>query len=362
MRSNLFASTLAIALGVASPIVGAIVFPEIAVAGFASVKVVPKLTPLEVKQKEDQDQHNLEIELSALQQSLISYRQKGDQKSEFETAVKISDIYFKLENPKESEKIIRDYLNLLRYKKDYNSEEFLVEIIRQYIKNWNFKAGYGIVSNQYISNRYRRGEISWDKVLEFSTFNLYISRIIKDYEQEIDSLHGMGWSYRNLGKFDNAINYYKEAIDVSKLKGKSLFKAMFLHIEIGTVYTDMGLYNEALDSFNLSLNLSSLSNLNDDEKGGLRKFALTRIGLNYIKSGNYDLALKYLEEADSNRIIGLNIDRHNLEIGLAEIYYRQGKYDLSLRTYENIYSGTLDVSDREYILSKVENWTFKIYD
>ena len=32
MRSNLFASTLAIALGVVSPIVGAIVFPEIVAA------------------------------------------------------------------------------------------------------------------------------------------------------------------------------------------------------------------------------------------------------------------------------------------------------------------------------------------
>jgi len=168
----------------------------------------------EPKFKTEQD---LKEDLENLKKSLVLYKQQGLKEKEVETIAKIADLYFKLEKPKESERIIRENLNLFRTSKDTDREKLLISTLRKNLtKSWTFSAGFGWVVDRDLQVRYGSGKISWGDILDFSNFNLFVSRLVGDRQQEIASLHGIGWTYRNLGKFYDAKKYFMEAIELAK--------------------------------------------------------------------------------------------------------------------------------------------------
>jgi CHAT domain-containing protein/tetratricopeptide (TPR) repeat protein len=291
---------------------------------------------LDTRRKTERDPQKLEVRLQALQKSLTLYKKLGMQKSEIDTIGTIADIYFKLGRLQEAELIIRDSINEFREKKDDVRTKLLVEVLRQYLaKNWKFSAGFGVVADREIQEKYRDGEFTWEKVLSFSNFNLFVSKQVGDGRQELESLHGIGWAYRNLGKFYDAMNYYDQAIKIAKLQRFIPYTA-FLYVEAGLVQSDVGLYAISLESFQRSLSISSILPKFDQyqpimfQKAELSGFALTKIGMAYISLRQYDLALKYLQRAYAENY---TIDYHNTLLGLGIVYSQQGDYSGALTAY-----------------------------
>ena len=329
MKSNVLASGLAVVLGLAG--VGAIGLVELTIAPVDAA--VGRLKKTEIKIQQDYKK-----QLEDLQKALILYKQQGSKEKEVETIGKIANTYFKLEKPKESERVIRENLNLFRTKKDNDSEKFLILVLRQYLlENWTFSAGFGWVADIEIQDRYRLGTISWGSVLDFSNFNLFVSRLVVDREQEIASLHGIGWTYRNLGNFYDAQTYYLKALELAKSE-KSVAYTSFLYVEIGVVYSDIGLYQKALENFQVSLSISSTLSKPEGHlpypfhKENLKHFASTKMGMAYISLEEYDNAFIYLRKASEK---SNGIDIHNSFSGLGLIYDFQGKQGLALRAYED---------------------------
>ena len=122
MKSNVLASGLAVVLGLTG--VGAIGLVELTIAPVDAA--VGRLKKTEIKIQQDYKK-----QLEDLQKALILYKQQGSKEKEVETIGKIANIYFKLEKPKESERVIRENLNLFRTKKDNDSEKLLILVLRQ---------------------------------------------------------------------------------------------------------------------------------------------------------------------------------------------------------------------------------------
>lgn len=304
--------------------------------------------------------------LESSNQALSLYKQLKNQEGEFNTIGDIATIYFKFGKLLDAEKVIRQKSQDISSRKDEVSSKIFINTLRRYLtQNWRFSAAYGMVGDGKLFQDYREGKISWQEVLSLSRFNLFVSRLVEDNEQEIESLNGIGWAYRNLGEFPDALDYYNQALALAKLRDKR-FHFIFLLVEIGIVYTDLGQYSKALKQFQLSLaeasqagdgNISTPpltpSTTPDKEASRiLRGFALTKIGILYLNLNQYEKAFKYLQEAKDT---GVNFDINTLYLGLGIVYSQRGNYSEALNSYQSALNliVTGDASARGDILNRI---------
>jgi CHAT domain-containing protein/Tfp pilus assembly protein PilF len=345
MRSNLFVTGLAIVLGIVSPIALTISTPEISVAGL----IPDRKTPAPDRKTSIPDRKTLEVKLQVLQNSLNEYEQKGicKNKKGIDLIGEIADIHFKLERPKDSEILVQKIIDKFKGYQDKDCEDNYKSVLKSLLEEaWIFSAAYGRVVDQDISERYKYGKLSWEKVLEFSRFNLLVSRYVNDRNQERNSLHGIGWVYRNTGKFSEAINYYNQASKIAKLEGE-LWQISFINTELAIIDYDLGLYQDSLEKLKFSLLLLTPKS---SENQLIRAFTLTRVGMNYLKLGNYSFALKYFNDAGFD-----NFEPHNNLLGLGFIYSNQGKYNSALNAYNQALNSITigDASARGEILNRI---------
>ena len=154
MRSNLFASTLAIALGVASPIVGAIGFPEIMAA-----QVV--------------DQRKVEADRL--------FKQGDDQyRKLFEEG---NDQY----KEKQFKFVIQLWQQSLKLYREVKNQKNELKVLK--------KLGANYQSHQY------------EKSIDYQEQALALAREIKDEDTEIELLKSLARSYQNISKYARAIEY-----------------------------------------------------------------------------------------------------------------------------------------------------------
>jgi CHAT domain-containing protein/tetratricopeptide (TPR) repeat protein len=310
--------------------------------------------------------NQIEKSLDSFRRTLVLYKQLKNQEGELNTIGNIANVYFKSRRPQDAEQLIQNKIRDIRETSNSSVEQIFISILNDRLKqNWGFSAGYGIVKDQKLSQDYRGGELSWQEVLSFSRFNLFISRLVESNEQEIESLHGIGWAYRNLGEFPDALDYYNQAVALAKLKAKR-FHHIFLLVEIGIVYTDIGQYDKALKQFQLALAESSQAgdgNISAPplspslilDKGAsriLRGFALTKIGMVYLNLDRHEKAFKYLKEAKET---GVQLDINTLYLGLGAVYSRRENYSEALKSYQRALEliVTGDASARGDILNRI---------
>ncbi len=278
------------------------------------------------QEKENQTLEKIELALLDLRQALNRFRERGDYQSEIKTLGIITDTYFKIRKFQQAEQTLREGVKSIENAKNDVAEKHLIAALSNRLEaDWSFAAGFGIVADRYFWVLYLKGKFSWEEILDISKFNLFVSRYVRDRNGELSSLHGIGWAYRNLGRFYDAIDYYKNALQIAKIQ-QNYFHAAFLYVEIGIVYSDIGVYSESLKHFNQSLSLSSASDLE------LHGFVLTKIGTTYLSLRQFDLAFSFLQKALAEKD---NFDHYNVLLGLGIIYSQRGDFIQALRSYQD---------------------------
>lgn len=151
------------------------------------------------------------------------------------------------------------------------------------------------------------------------------------------TLGNMGNIYHNLGKPDEALEYYQQALEINRKLGYEQGAAYNLN-NIGTLYNELGKHNEALKCQEEALEISRKFK---DEQAIAN--SLANIGTIYTDSGKPEEALKLFQEA-------IEINKKNkYQEGIANVFNNIGLAHSNLRETEqalNYYQKALKINEK----------------
>jgi len=190
----------------------------------------------------------------------------------------------------------------------------------------------------------------YDMAMDFYTSALKQAELNGDKHMIGSSLNKIGGVYINKEKYDQALNYINRALKINEELGNKS--------EIGSSFNSIGIiyYNEekdekALEYFKRYLSISE--ELGDKKQiGG----SLNNIAVIYGNKGDYDQALDFYmrslrigEELDLKSHIALTLDN------IGSIYAQKGEYDLALDHFSRALKISEDLGDKVRIGSSLGN-------
>ena len=232
MRSYLFVSALTIALTVVTPIVSAIVFPEVAVAQSVAKqkKEADRLLQKGVKQSQV---NQYEAALQSLQQALVIYRELKDGKVEGQTLFRIGAIYQDLPQYPKALEVYRQALAIHKKEGDLSSEATTL-------------SNMGII--------YRRSA-KYSKALEVHQQALGIREKIGERRGLGTTLNSIGMVYTSLGDTSKALAFFQRSLAIRDEVGDVHGKIITLE-NMGDNYLMMNDDSKALEVYQQALRLS----------------------------------------------------------------------------------------------------------
>jgi len=151
------------------------------------------------------------------------------------------------------------------------------------------------------------------------------------------ALGNLGNIYHNLGKPDEALEYYQQALDINRKLGYEQSTAHNLN-NIGTLYNELGKQEEALKCQEEALEISKKF---QDEQAIAN--SLTNISIIYTDSGKSEEALKFFQE-------GLEINKKlKYEEGIANVFNNIGLVYSNLKETDqalNYYQKALNINKK----------------
>ncbi len=140
----------------------------------------------------------------------------------------------------------------------------------------------------------------FDEAVDWFKASLAVSETLGARDTSSKTLGNMGWSYRKLGDFENALTLYKQAEEASRSSGL-VGDQIYLLTGISNVYYLQHDYDAAETILKQALGLARAHN----DKGTLTEF-LNDLAEIAIETGQGDLAEKYAEEAFAIEQAGLD--------------------------------------------------------
>ena len=135
--------------------------------------------------------------------------------------------------------------------------------------------------------------------------------------------------FEKQSKIDTALELYLMGLKEAKFQKNELFEAVFYN-NLSGIYSILGQLDQSIE---LSLKAAKIY-----KSLGLKMYygsALLNIGNKYIKTEQYDLAQKYLNDA---KVLSLEMNDfsalQNIELNLGIIEYEKKNYDLTLDHYQ----------------------------
>jgi CHAT domain-containing protein len=268
-------------------------------------------------------------------QALVIYEELSNYQKEAETLGYIGNAYFQAGKYHQVEELFRQKLESLRKIGAQEGERRILDIMRSYVEG----SELGGIGAWFLWPAMTRPSVkfSWQEMLEITQLNLFINRQIADRNAEGHSLHGIGWTYRNLGQYTQAMNFYQQALVIAKER-KDYFHEAFIRVDIGVIYLDLGNYNLALDYLQETLQFV------DDNKTNIglpqpEIDTLSKIGLVYKIKGKYELALQFLQKGLVKQQIAVTqgfISRQRPDIlnNIGSVYFQMGEYTKALQAYQ----------------------------
>jgi len=166
--------------------------------------------------------------------------------------------------------------------------------------------------------------------------------ILKRAENKITKLpakstafSNIGSIYHNLGKPDEALEYYQQALEVNRKLGYEQGAAHNLN-NIGTLYNELGIHDEALKCQEEALEISKKFK---DEQAMAN--SMTNIGIIYTDSGKSEEALKLFQE-----VLEIN-NKNKYQEGIANIFNNIGLAHSNLKESDqalNYYQKALKIN------------------
>jgi signal transduction histidine kinase len=222
-----------------------------------------------------------------------------------------------------------------------------------------------------------------DYTAAISKFNEALKIISVEPENPLHAniFHNMGIVYKNLGRYEEALNFYIKSLEIKKRAGDRLGEAYSLN-NIGIVYKSIDNLEQALDYLLKSLSIkeelgdeksiyNTLSNIGvvylklSDYRSArdfifkglhlMRKFndrhaeanALNNLGMTYKEEGDYEKALKYYHKSlEIDRQIGDRHSESNAVNNIGLLYIFEGKYDEAVEAFLNAYELSAAISNK----------------
>ncbi len=166
---------------------------------------------------------------------------------------------------------------------------------------------------------------NFSKALEYHLQALQIRKKMGDQVAVAQSMNNIGEVYKFSGKYNQALEYYFRASDIKNRMGDKVGVIISLN-NIGDTYRRQKQYEQAENYFAKIIEIEKEIGAKDITKS----ITATNIGLLRLEQGNYSKAEEYLLQS-------LKIARGSGNLfsvgycynGLAKIYQKQGKLDLS---------------------------------
>ena len=359
MRSKLFSFTFAIVLGLVTPVVSAIVFPDVVIA--QTVEEKKKEAERLLKQGVQQfNAKEFQAAIQSWQQALKFYRSIGNRQGEKVALGNLGNLYqFLDEYPKaveayeESLVIARELNDRITEMEVLGSVGVIYKDFKNYVKATEFQEKSLLISRE-IQNRMGEGNAlgnlgtiyrrlgNYTKAIEYQEKRLAIAREIQDRRGEGNALGNLGNAYRNLSNYIKAIEYQEKDLFIRReLKdrrgeGESLGN-------LGRTYQSLGNYSKAIEYYEQSI---SIARDTKNKKG--ERLALANLGSVYQSLDNYQKAIEYYEQGLA--IMRAIQDRRGEGDALGDlgtVYKYLSNYDKSIEYQEQSLIIAREIKDRE---------------
>ncbi|VXD23114.1 TPR domain protein (fragment) [Planktothrix serta PCC 8927] len=198
---------------------------------------------------------------------------------EYETAFDV------IQDESYSDNCIANFLNLR------GNNQLLAELYQELVEHltdkqdWQYMASLTSLGNAY--NYLGR----YEEAISFYQQSLEIARKIGNRQGEASSLNGLGNAYNSLGRYEEAISYHQQSLEICREIGNRGGVAASLY-NLGNAYNSLGRYEEAISYCQQSLEIYQ-------EIGNRRGVAGSLLGLGnaYNSLGRYEEAISYCQQS-----------------------------------------------------------------
>ena len=169
--------------------------------------------------------------------------------------------------------------------------------------------------------------------LKFHETNLGISRDSRKYMARL--FNEFGDTYRKLGEFDQAEDYYQKALEIEvKQLGPNHVDVATSYNNIGQVYSKKGDFDKAMDYYQRALEIKEKQLCPNHVDVAV---SYNNIGLVYSKKGDFDKAMDYFQRALEIQEKQLSPNRVHVALSYKNIglvYSKKGDFDKAVDYYE----------------------------
>jgi CHAT domain-containing protein/peptide methionine sulfoxide reductase MsrA len=358
MRSKLFSFTFAIVLGLATPVVSAIVFPDVVMA--QTVEEKKKEADRLLQQGIQQYQTSqFTAALQSWKQTLLLYREIGNRKGEGNALGNLGLAYYSLGNYPKAIDYHEQRLAIAREIKDRLGEgQSLGNLGLAYDSLGNYPKAIdyheqSLVIAREIKDRLGEGQslgnlgIAYDslgnypKAIEYQEQSLAIAREIKNRLGEGNALGSLGNAYQALGNYPKAIDYHEQYLAIAREIKNRLGEGAALG-NLGIAYSSLGNYPKAIEYYEQYLAIAR------EIKNRLGEgAALGNLGNAYQALGNYPKAIDYHEKSLAiAREIKDRLGEGQSLGNLGNVYYSLGNYPKAIEYHEQRLAIAREIKDR----------------
>ena len=195
----------------------------------------------------------------------------------------------------------------------------------------------------------------YDKAIDYHEYAEEVATYCQNLELKVLSLNMLGVVYRRMDLVSSALDYHSQALEFAR-KANPITEQLELSIavslnSIGNIYLVLKQYDLAIEQFNKSLEIENKS----ENKLGL---AINYQNIGYAKEAkgllnealkDYQTSLKYNEDINSDigKVICFN--------SIGKIYIKQQKYDEAITLLQDALDKALKIEDQYYIATSYTN-------
>jgi signal transduction histidine kinase len=194
---------------------------------------------------------------------------------------------------------------------------------------WMYRAYYGVANIYRINNKVKESNAYFIKPIDF------IDRLADTIKKNVYSK--VGSSYMAMGDIFKAHEYYLKNYELG-LRTKNISIKQISNLELGVFYKEINDYEKATQYLIQSIELSLQMNNPNEICNSYRRLAAV-----YLRTKNYDLALKNSEKSISyvDRIDSINLPKHYVYLSYGNVLKECQQFEKAI----GIFKTALDLSE-----------------
>ncbi|MEM7346265.1 MAG: tetratricopeptide repeat protein [Chloroflexota bacterium] len=178
----------------------------------------------------------------------------------------------------------------------------------------------------------------WQEGLTLAALSRDVVETMEDPQREGLAWYALGLHQHNLRRFDEALQSYKRAYQLSEQTGNQSGVAI-IHHKLGDIYIQQNAFQEALRQYLTAYQL--YTQLNSSEFIGQISQAIGQI---YLYQKNYDEALAWCLQGWNDKAPSHTLNKTTIATDIGTIYYAKKEYDQALSWYQQAEA----LQEREY--------------